>query len=304
MPRAELQRREHSAFLRRLAHLGARRGPLWFLKLSPKPIGAAFGLLLPDVRRRMVSNLRRVHGTRSRLREQVDALRTFANYAACLAEALAAGRHDARTKLRVSGEAGLREALACGGVVVVTAHLGPWDATAQLLGSALSADVLIVMEPEPNQAAREFQDRLRGERGVRVLHVGAHPADALPLVSHLRAGGVAALQLDRPPPNGRVIEVSLFGAPFAVPEGPFRLAALSGARIVPVFARRLGHFDYELSIAEPLEVPRKASAHELELAAQRAAEAMAAFIRESPTQWFHFSGSRVEPPRRCRGDGV
>jgi KDO2-lipid IV(A) lauroyltransferase len=104
----------------------------------------------------------------------------------------------------------------------------------------VTAEVMIVMEPEQNAAARELQDRLRGERGVQVLHVGAHATDALPLVAHLRKGGVAALQMDRVPPSGRTLSVSMLGQPFSVPEGPFRLAALSGAWVVPVFARRRG----------------------------------------------------------------
>jgi len=271
-----------------MAHWGAQKGPSAFLRWSPKPIGATFGLILADVRRQVVRNLRRVHGRRSVFREQLDALATLANYAACFAEVLAAGRADNAPKASVIGEEQLRAALRRGGVVLVTAHVGPWDFTAQLLRSAVEVEVMIVMEPEPNAAAREFQDRLRDERGVKVLHVGAHATDALPLVAHLRKGGVAALQLDRTPPSGRALQVRLFGEPFRVPEGPFRLAALSGAWVVPVFARRRGFFDYELVISEPIELGRRATTEQLQAAAQRAADAMQAFVRETPTQWFHF----------------
>ena len=169
-----------------------------------------------------------------------------------------------------------------------TAHVGPWELSAQLLGQHLSADVVLVMEREPNAEARELQDGWRSERGLRVLHVGAHATDALPLIAHLKQGGVAAMQMDRVPPSGRVLEVSLFGQPFQVPEGPFRLAALSGAQVVPVFARRVGFFEYELSVAEPIALGRRPSPEELRQAGQTAADAMQAFVRQSPTQWFHF----------------
>jgi lauroyl/myristoyl acyltransferase len=290
MGEPENSRREQSVFLRRMAYWGARRGPQTFLRLSPKPIGAAFGLALPDVRRRIVSNLRRIHGPRGALREQLDALTTLANYAACFAEGMAAVREDAAPKVQIRGESHLRAAIERGGALLVTAHVGPWDLTAQLLRQTVSADVVVVMEPEPNPQSRAFQDALRDQRGVRVLHIGAHPTDALPLIAHLRRGGVAALQMDRVPPSGRVLDVSLFGAPFRVPEGPFRLAALSGAWIVPVFARRLGFFDYEMSISEPIVLPRRASHAQLLASAQSASDAMQAFVRESPTQWFHFGG--------------
>jgi KDO2-lipid IV(A) lauroyltransferase len=149
--------------------------------------------------------------------------------------------------------------------------------------------VLVVMEREANAEARELQDRHRGERGLRVLHIGAHPIDALPLIAHLKQGGVAALQLDRVPPSGRVLSVPLFDEPFRVPEGPFRLAALSGAHVLPVFARRVGFFDYQLEISEPIALGRRPSAEELQAAAQQAISAMQAWIEQSPTQWFHFA---------------
>lgn len=288
MTEAAPPRREQSAVLRRLAHWGALEGPAAFLRLSPKPIGAAFGLLLPRVRQQLIANSRRIHGARSGWREQLDAVSTLANYAACFAEGMAAGRDDVALKVQVDGEGRLRQAVAEGGVVVVTAHVGPWELTAQLLGQEVEADVVVVMQPEPNAAARELQDRWRNERGLKVLHIGSHPTDALPLVSHLKRGGVAALQMDRVPPSGRALSVSLFGTPFDVPEGPFRLAALSGAKLVPAFARRTGFFSYELQVAEPIGFARRADLDDLRAGAQRAADAMQAFIRQSSTQWFHF----------------
>jgi phosphatidylinositol dimannoside acyltransferase len=283
-------RREQSAFLRRLAHWGAQRGPQSFVRWSPAPIGMSFGLLLPDVRARVLENLRRIHGKRGALREQLDAMQTLANYASCLAEAFASGRDDLTPSVTVHGEDRLRDAIARGGVVLTTAHVGPWELTAQLLGSRLSADVVIVMEREPNAAARELHDRYRRERGLRVLHVGEHPTDAVPLIAHLKKGGVAALQLDRAAPSGRTLEVSLFGRPFAAPEGPFRLASLSGASLLPVFARRLGFFEYELEIGQALTLRRRPSPEELREAAQQVVTAMEAFVAASPTQWFHFRG--------------
>ncbi len=288
MSPTDAPRREQSALLRRMAYWGARQGPAPLLRFSPKPIGVAIGLLLGDVRARIVRNLRRIHGPRSVLRDQLDALATLANYAACFAEALAAGRDGILPRVSIAGEESLTAALARGGVVLVTAHVGPWDLMAQLLRSAVVAEVMIVMDPEPNAAAREIHDRLRGEQGVKVLHVGGHVTDALPLIAHLRKGGIAALQMDRVPPSGRVLDVQLFGQPFGVPEGPFRLAAMSGVPLVPVFARRVGFFDYEVTITEPISVPRKASADEILTAASLAVAAMESFVTENPTQWFHF----------------
>jgi len=82
--------------------------------------------------------------------------------------------------------------------------------------------------------------------------------------------------------------VSLFGEPFRVPEGPFRLAALTGAKVVPAFSRRSGFFAYELEVAEPISLERRPDPAELRASAQLAADAMQAFVQQCPTQWFHF----------------
>ena len=282
--------RPDSAFLRRLAYAGARFGPRFVIEHSPKLFGTAFALALPETRQRVRENLRRVKGRQGFLTEQRDVVQTFTSYAACLAESLGIERADGQnTDVTVLGEQRLRSVLAAGqGVILVTAHIGPWDCAAHLLAKGFSADVIVVMLAEPNEAARELHDAVRARTGVRVVHVGDHPLDALPLLRHVRGGGVVAVQLDRAAPGGRSLDVELFGGKEQVPEGPFRLAALSGAPIVPIFAHRVGYFRYEFSVEEPIWVRRQATPGELREAAASAAQTMQSFISRHPTEWFHF----------------
>jgi lauroyl/myristoyl acyltransferase len=277
---------------RRLAYAGARFGPRWWLRFSPPVFGLAFGAVLPRVRAQVRRNLRRVRGERGLLLDQLDVMKTFADYARCLAESLAMERPEAvLARRRIRGEQHLERAAASGrGIMLVTAHAGPWDAAAWLLAGDQRADVMVVMLPEHDERARQLHDRVRERSGLRVAHVGVHPLDALPLLRHLKNGGIAAAQLDRVPGTTRAIEVSLFGAPFRVPEGPFRLAAMAGAPVLPLFVRRVGHFDYDFWVAPPIELGRRPSALELRTAAQSAATEMERFIRAHPTQWFHFEG--------------
>ncbi|MEO8904846.1 MAG: lysophospholipid acyltransferase family protein [Polyangiaceae bacterium] len=283
--------RPDSAFLRRLAYAGARFGPRFVIEHGPQFFGTVFALALPETRARVRENLRRVNGPRGFFREQRDVVRTFTSYAACLAESLGIERADAQhTELTVNGEAHLRDAMAAGrGVILVTGHIGPWDCAAHLLAKDFSADVLVVMLAEPDEGARQVHDAVRQRSGVRVVHVGEHPLDALPLLRHVQSGGVVAIQLDRAAPGGRSLDVELFGDKESLPEGPFRLAALSGAPIVPIFAHRAGYFRYEFSVAEPIWVRRQAGAPELQAAAASAAKSMQSFISRHPTEWFHFA---------------
>lgn len=277
-------------FLRRLAHVGARYGPKPWVRYSPPVFGLAFAALLPERRAAVRGNLRRVLGERGRLEETLDVARTFTTYARCLAESLAAGRPEAdRALCTFRGREHLDRVFESSrGVMLVTAHTGAWDAAARLLASDAERSVMIAMMREPDPRARKLHDDVRQRAGVRVLHVGGHPLDALPMLHHLGAGGIAAVQIDRVPPGARAIDVSLFGAAFQVPEGPFRIAAMAGVPVLPLFVRRQAMFEYEFHVAPAIELPRRPTGQELSLAAQRAADEMGRFIRANPTQWFHF----------------
>jgi lauroyl/myristoyl acyltransferase len=290
MKLAEAPRRHQSALLRRLALAGARYGPSWLVRYSPPVIGTVFALTLPEERRRVRDALRQVHGRRAPHLEGRDVLRTFRDYAACLAEGLGADRVEAaRARVAVTGEAHLAELRAAGrGAVLVTAHVGPWDAAARLLSAHLGARVVLVMEAEPDADARALHDEVRRRSGVEVLAVGATELDALPLLRHLKQGGVAAFQLDRGAPNARSLETRLFGRPFPVPEGPFRIASLARVPVLPLFAARSGYFSYSVDVGEPLICQPHASAADLLGVATRCVERMERSIAAHPTQWFHF----------------
>ncbi|HVR21204.1 MAG TPA: hypothetical protein VMS65_15935, partial [Polyangiaceae bacterium] len=200
----ESPRPHERALLRRLAYLGARYGPTFWVRGSPPWFGALFALALPDVRRRVRENLRWVYGPRPSSIERRDVLRTFTDYAACLAESLASDRDEARhAQVTVAGGEHLRRALAAGrGAVLVTAHAGPWDAVARRFADEFGAKVAMVMEAEPDGSARAFHDEVRRRSGALVLRVGENPTDGLSVLRHVRAGGVVAFQIDRSAQSG------------------------------------------------------------------------------------------------------
>lgn len=276
--------------LRRWAFLGARYAPRWFVRAAPRLIGAAFALVLPEERRRVRESLRWALGERTAVAEELDIVRTFQNYASCLTESLAAERPDAQqARVLVNGREHVTAALGGGrGAVLVTAHVGPWDAAARLLGAELGVRVALVMEAEPDPGARALHDEVRRRAGVEVFAVGEGPLDGLPVLRHLRGGGVAAFQIDRRAPSGRSLQATLFGRPFAVPEGPFRLAALAGVPLLALFSSRTGYFAYTVEAGPPVECRRPVVEAELETAAREVVGRLEAFIARHPTQWFHF----------------
>jgi KDO2-lipid IV(A) lauroyltransferase len=260
------------------------------VRASPPVIGALACALATERRRAVARNLRRARGSRGPVRDALDVVRTFATYASCLAETLGAGSvHDALPTAVVRGELHLLDACARGaGLVIATAHTAGWEAVGSLVARNLGLRVMIAENPEPDPTARRIQDEARAAHGVIVAHVGEDPLAALPLLHHLRGGGAVALQMDRAPPGVRTRAVRMFGGPALVPEGPLRLAALTGAPLVPVFCARVGYRRYAVHARESFTLARDAGDAELAAAAQYLADAMQDFVRAHPTDWFAF----------------
>ncbi len=220
-------------------------------------------------------------------------MRTFAAFAHCLTESLASGSARASGARRVvKGAEHLRAAIDRGrGVVLVTAHTGAWDAAASLLRRDFDVSVTVAMAREPDHDGGRVHDQFRASAGVEVVHVGGGPLDALALLGGLRRGGVVALQIDRAPERLKAVHVRGDSEIWRVPMGPFALAAAARAPLLPVFVRRVGYFDYELSVCPAIDLPRRPTDDEIRAAASEAAAQMERFLRAHPTQWFHFQDS-------------
>jgi KDO2-lipid IV(A) lauroyltransferase len=220
-----------------------------------------------------------------------DVFRTFATYASCLAETLSADRWTPPA-VTVRGNHHLDRALGEGrGLVVVTAHTAGWEVVGACLARDRNVPVTIVVEAESDALSSTIQDGARAAHGVGIVHAGRDPLSVLPLIHHIRRGGVVALQMDRVPVGMSTIDVKLFGVSSTIPAGPVRLAALTGAPIVPAFASRRGFRSYEVWVGEAVRLNRLPDPVEVSLAAQHLALAMEQFVQSHPTQWFHFVSS-------------
>jgi phosphatidylinositol dimannoside acyltransferase len=275
---------------RKFAYWGSRFGPRPLIKYGPDWFGIVFGLTLQNERQAVRNNLRRLFGPRPAWIEERDILRTFTAYAHCLAESLGAARKDARAAECVYTRQAELDALlkGRGGFIMGTAHTGGWDVTTQLLMERSERHVVVVMDSEPDARARALQDALRGKNGLEIAHLGADALAALPLLRHLKQGGVVAVQLDRPPAHSRSVRVELGREPYRMPLGPFVLASLAQVPLLPVFVARRGYYRYLAQVETAMTLPRRMSALDAEVAAQRVARQLEAFLVDNPEQWFNF----------------
>jgi KDO2-lipid IV(A) lauroyltransferase len=118
------------------------------------------------------------------------------------------------------------------GVVVALTHSGNWDVAGLWLSQIYGRFSTVVERLRPESVYRRFA-AYRESLGFEVLAAGGGKATVQALLSRLRAGGVVALLADRDL-SAAGPSVSFFGEPARLPTGPARLAARTGAPILPV----------------------------------------------------------------------
>ena len=204
--------------LRRLARWGATRTPRWFARAAPPVVGlvvcAVAGGFAPARRPEPAPDARSPRrGARGgRRRAHLLDLRLVPHRGPSAARrARASHGRMVRGELQLARRARRRATGSC----FATAHTGGWELVGPLLARDHGLRVMIAERPEADPRASAIQDEARRARGVLMAHVGDDPLSALPLVRHLREGGVVALQIDRTPPRQRSRAVTLFGEPRA-----------------------------------------------------------------------------------------
>lgn len=282
--------RHEALFWRKAANWGATKAPEWFAHYSPPLIGWLAAAAVPAARHTVRANLERIRGDASFVQNTRETLATFGTYAASLSEALALGTGDVSRapRARLLDERHLDDAIGKGrGVILVTAHTAGWDVIGPFFRRHHDLDLVLVTSAEPDAEAGRFHDDARRSAGVKIVHVG-DPLAPVGLLQHLKGGGGVALQIDRQQPGIRTRPVTILGQPGAIPEGPLKLAQLTGAPIVPIFSERHGFRDYRVHTEAARWLPRRATEADLDAVAQHLADAMTRFLRAHPTQWFHF----------------
>jgi lauroyl/myristoyl acyltransferase len=273
---------------RRLAHLGAVHGPEWLKRRSPPLVAAVLFALVRERRTGTVRNLERVLNT-DRWTAGWAALRTFAEFAYCTSEAM---EHCAGRAVRLDrpAEDPVANALREGrGLVVVTGHFGSWSIGAQAL-SGLDRPVNVVMAREANATAQEFVRAAYEQAGVRVIFGDESVFSSLGLIRALRRNEIVALQLDRMVGSAGARLLPFLGTRAPFPSGPFVLARLADAPLIPVFVPRLGTRHYRLHIGQGVAVPREArDARVLEGVMLEIVRQLEDMVRRHPSQWFQFS---------------
>lgn len=161
------------------------------------------------------------------------ALRSYARY---WREAFRLPSQDTvalRSRLGVEGVEHLDSALAAGrGVVAVLPHTGNWDVAGVWLVGHSGEFSTVAERLRPESLYRRFAAYRRALGFDIVALTGEAQSPTLRLTRRLRSGGVVCLLADRDLTDSGVT-VDLFSSPARLPSGPARLAAATGAALLP-----------------------------------------------------------------------
>jgi len=213
----------------------------------------------------------------------------FGHFALYIAEMLQVQGWDTRTvleRLEIEDEEHFEEAEALGkGIIFVSAHMGSAEvaaALAVLRGYRITA----VTEHLRPRFVMDWAVACRAAMGIRLLPV---ERAGISLLRALRRKEMVAFVIDAGVERGGGMPVTFFGSETAFPDGPARLARLSGAPIVFAVASRKPGGRFRAHIEPPLQSDRSLSPEEdAHCVTQRLASAFEDYARRYPGQWYAF----------------
>ena len=282
---------QDTSLMRRLLRMFVRAAgflPVWFMRFLAASVGLPIAIPLTYKNfRGIVKNLRRMDPRATRFRMAVDAWSVYKNYAYYLIDLLYLSHGQERVReysFTITGRENLWQALEQGeGVILLTSHLGNWEIGGLALGD-LGKTVNLAYAPDSSEIFERQRSRMRGGERVQSIILKPGGLNSLRIYRLLEAGELVALQGDRLLFD-RGLRVPFFGASARFPQGPARIAQLSGSPVVPIFVPMKGYKAYEIIIDPPLEMEPGRSLEE------NAAKIVSVFegrIRKHRTQWYTF----------------
>ena len=265
------------------------------VRLLPRRVARAVGAAIGAIAFRALGRLRRV-GIRNlelafpemKAADRESILRSeYRNLGFLLAEFCKMPDYTGATASRFIHYEGLENYLAARdrgkGVLVLTGHLGAWELSS-FYHSLMGMPMGMVIRRLDNPLVDAFVNRIRCLHGNRVIHKDDF---ARGLIASMRAGETVGILMDTnmTPPQG--VFVPFFGVLACTASGMARIAAKTGAAVVPGFLlweqseqKYVLHFGEELPVLRTGDSEQDAFANTASFTA-----AMEGYIRQYPEQW-------------------
>jgi KDO2-lipid IV(A) lauroyltransferase len=187
---------------------------------------------------------------------------------------------------QIQGEEILQSALARGsGAILLSPHLGNWEFGGVMLRHS-EYPLAVVALAHNVSSTNTLVNRLRKEKGIKVIEVDQSPFSGVEILRHLRNNGVVAMIGDK---NffGRGLPTTFFGKEVIFPLGPVLMAMKSGAALIPAFVLKQSDGRYFGVLEEALPLLLKGEQEEItKKNVDMTARIFEEYIRRYPDQWY------------------
>lgn len=223
-----------------------------------------------------------------------SSLRHFGRYITEMIHVQAWDNDTVLDRLEVVGDENFEKAGSHGkGIIFVSAHMGSAEVAAALVvmrGYKITA----VTERLKPQFIMDWAVACRAALGVTLVPV---VGGGISLIRALRRNEMVAMIVDAGIDRGGGVPVTFLGRETVFPEGPARLARLSGAPIVFAVAVRLPHGRFRATVCEPIVPDRESDADaDIQRMTQAIANEFEPFVRQWPDQWYVFRDIWLDAP--------
>jgi KDO2-lipid IV(A) lauroyltransferase len=279
-----------------LSHTGTRIVPLSLANSFAMPIGETVGALWSSKREIAERNFAHILALPSddpRVANAArDCFRHFGRYVVEIIHVQGWGTETALDRVDIVGAEHLDEAAAMGkGVIFVSGHMGATEVAAAM-AVLRGYKITTVVEQIKPQWLLDYMTLSRQQMGITILPAAR---SGVSLLRTLRRGGMAAFVIDAGISHGGSVTVDFFGRPTTFPDGPARLARLSGAPLVFGAGIRLPGGRYRACIYPPIIASPDASADaDAHRVTQALAQTFESLISKYPSQWYAFR--EIWPP--------
>ncbi len=178
------------------------------------------------------------------------------------------------------------------GVILLGAHMGNWEVAGNLLKQRLNAPINLLMYDVESEEAKKLSSKAVNNRDVNVIFITPDSSDStIQVMNALRRGEIICMHGDRSLENQRSEEIEFLGKNALFPSGPFAIAAVTGASVVPFFSIKTGWSHYTFRAFDPLII-ESASREErqslIRAAMNKYIENLSSVAEDYPDQWYNF----------------
>lgn len=301
-PSAEWARRperSNMALLRLMAWISLRLGRPAGRALLPL-IAAYFVAFAPAARRASRAYLDRALGRPARL---ADGYRQVHAFASTIHDRLylLTDRFDL-FDIRIEGEELIEAAVASGrGALLFGAHIGSFEVIRAVGRRQPGLRIALAMYEDNASRINTLFAALNPAAKPEVIPLGKLDA-MLKVRARLAQGALVGVLADRSlEDGGRAAMLPFLGSPAPLPDGPFRMAAMLGARVIFMAGLYHGGNRYTirfLPLADFDDVPREGRDTAMAEAMRRYAGALETCCRDAPSNWFNFFDFWASPADR------